>query len=109
LQDALAEIYRCVARDQDEKLITRRGAPWPDRSIDVPLPHDYMAAYRLVSRLRTQVFDDQLRSLATELRNTSTMAIISEDEPTMWRHTRHLDELSERFDDRVTLLLRELF
>ncbi len=45
LQDALAEIYRCVARDQDEKLITRRGAPWPDRSIDVPLPHDYMAAY----------------------------------------------------------------
>jgi hypothetical protein len=110
-QEAIVEISRCVVRDQDEKLaVWNQDGTWPDRSDSYPLPDDYALAFRtMATKLRPRIFDETLRNLVQQIVDESGAAIFSQDERSVFMHTRTFDDLVGQFNERLIVVLPDLF
>jgi hypothetical protein len=118
LQGVLTELENAVYREQDRKLDEmkkvrswkmKRVSSWPARQWETPTAEAWQDAFIRAEALRSRLFDDELRQLASEIGEMSRSAVWAASREDAEHANEKLRDLSARFNERVGEVLRELF
>jgi hypothetical protein len=102
LQSAVFDVIKAVYDELDRILAELRNTgAWPARQWETPTAAGWSAAVLKLESSRARVFDDELRSLAEELRTVAGDAVWAEDRDTAERLSRPLELLQRKFQERV--------
>jgi hypothetical protein len=109
LQDAISDLYEIGAQHVQMRAGPANSGNWPANPVEISPPDGYLQAMWALNKLRSRVFDQELRELSTGIRVAMGNMIWAQDEGTMQHHAEEITELSARFHARLTVLLAELF
>jgi hypothetical protein len=109
LQDAAADMIKAVYAEQDRQL-ERMGptSEWPARRWETPTAVGWSDAEIRLQVARARVFDDDLRALARETRAVAREFVWAPTLDEAKQSNLRLDQLYERFNERVAQVLRQL-
>jgi hypothetical protein len=110
LQAAISDLIRAVYQELDRVLADfNRTGQWPARQWETPTAVGWSDALLLLELSRARVFDDQLRSLAAELRTMAGDTIWAGSHAAAKQLSRGIEPLQIRFNDAVSNLLPSLY
>jgi hypothetical protein len=111
LQDAIAE-YERLASVASEKALAR-GRETGRRTVltgdEAPLPDGYSAAYMRVTMLRARMFDDDLRRVVSDLQHRYSHMVSTTDPDVVREYTLELIPVRRQMEERINVLLKNLF
>jgi hypothetical protein len=110
LQDAVADLLRMVVDFHSEAVkVEEKTGHWPMPSRFGELPAGFDEHFACVQGLRARVFDDELRRLVAEL-NTSILGVLHAGERERAAcMVAGLTETDKQLQERIHVLLKELF
>ena len=110
LQTAISDLIRAVYQEQDRVLAEfRQTGQWAARQWETPRATGWSDAVLRLELARARVFDDQLRSLATELRALAGDSIWAASLDAARQHSEGIEPLQVRFNEVVTGILPSLY
>jgi hypothetical protein len=110
LQTAIADLMRAVYQEQDRVLAEfRQTGRWPARQWETPTATGWSDAVLRLELARARVFDDQLRSLAAELRTLAGDSIWAASLDAARQLGEGIEPLQVRFNEVVTGILPSLY
>ncbi|GAA1279870.1 hypothetical protein Psi02_78350 [Planotetraspora silvatica] len=110
LQSAVSELIKSVYAELDRVLaITRESGKWPVRQWETPTAVGWSAAVLLLESSRARVFDDELRSLAAELRTVAGDCIWAKNLEEAKERSKRLEPLQIQFNEAAAELLPSLY
>jgi hypothetical protein len=110
LQDAVTELVEAVYSELDRMLaLFRKTDQWPARQWETPTAAGWSAAVLKLESSRARVFDDELRSLATELRTAAGDSVWADSLETAREKSRSLEYLQSQLHDAVARALPSLY
>jgi len=110
LQSAVSEMITAAYAEMDRMLAyLRESGEWSARQWETPTAIGWSAAVLRLEQSRARVFDDELRSLADELRTIAGEAVWAADLESAQRLDRQLEPLQHRFNEAVTRVLPALY
>jgi hypothetical protein len=110
LQDAVADLLRMVVHLHDEAVnAEEKTGHWSAPSRFDELPADFEEHFVCVQGLRARVFDDGLRRLVAELNTAALGALHAGDREHAADLMVGLTETDEQLQERLHVLLNELF
>jgi hypothetical protein len=110
LQAAISDLIRAVYQELDRLVAEyRQTGTWPAREWETPTATGWSEAVLRLEQSRARVFDDQLRSLAAELRTLAGESIWATSLETARQHSRAIEPLQIRFNETVTRTLPSLY
>ncbi|MFI6317982.1 hypothetical protein ACIBG8_10715 [Nonomuraea sp. NPDC050556] len=102
IQSAYAELDRMVA-------VAKDTGQWPARQWETPTAAGWSAAVLRLESSRARVFDEELRSLATELRTVAGESIWAESQESARAASVRLEPLQIRLHEAVARVLPSLY
>lgn len=110
LQSALTDMINAADNELDRVLaIFKDSGDWPGRAWETPTAVGWSDAHLRFEQARARVFDDQLRSLAAEVRQAAYSAVWAESFDTCKANHARLVPLQNEFQNRVATLLPSLY
>jgi hypothetical protein len=110
LQSAVFDVIKAVYDELDRVLTElRTTGKWPGRQWETPTAAGWSAAVLKLESSRARVFDEELRSLAGELRTVAGDAVWAESRDTAERFSQPLELLQRQFQEAVTRVLPSLY
>lgn len=110
LQAAISDLIRAVHQELDRVLADyRETGAWPARQWETPTATGWSDAVLRLEQARARVFDDQLRSLAAELRTLAGDSIWATSLATARQHSQAIESLQIQFNETVTRILPSLY
>jgi hypothetical protein len=110
LQDAVAAMLKAVFDEQDRQLAAMGpSSPWPARQWETPTAVGWVDAEIRLQVARARVFDDELRALARDARAVAMKSVWAQSLDEAKQLNPRLEQLSERFNERVAHTLRLLY
>jgi hypothetical protein len=110
LQTAISDLMRAVYQEQDRVLAEfRHTGQWPSRQWETPTATGWSDAVLRLELARARVFDDQLRSLAVELRTLAGDSIWAASLDAARQLGEGIEPLQVRFNEVVTEILPSLY
>jgi len=110
LQTAASDMIRAAYDELDRVLAqTQISGIWSARRWETPTAVGWSDAILRLESSRARVFDDELRALAAELRTLAGDSVWAPDLETAKNHSKPLEPLYRRFNDRVTAVLPGLY
>ena len=110
LQSAVFDVIKAAYDELDRMLGGLRDTgKWPARQWETPTAAGWSAAVLKLESSRARVFDDELRSLAEELRTAAGDAVWAENRDTAERLSQPLERLQRQFQQAVTRVLPSLY
>ncbi|GAB3848982.1 hypothetical protein GCM10027610_071390 [Dactylosporangium cerinum] len=109
LQDAAADMIKAVYDEQDRQLERMDStSDWPARQWETPTAVGWSDAEIRLQVARARVFDSDLRALAHETRAVARELVWAPTLDKAKQSNLRLDELYERFNERVAQALQRL-
>ena len=110
LQSAVTDMIEAVYAELDRVLVEfQQGGQWPAREWKTPTAVGWSVAVLRLESSRARVFDDELRSLAAELRNVAGDSIWAESLESARQFSERLEPLQVRFNEVVGRVLPALY
>jgi hypothetical protein len=110
LQAAISDLIRAVYQELDRILAEfNRTGHWPARQWETPTAAGWSDAVLRLELARARVFDDQLRSLPTELRTLAGNSIWAGSLAAAKQHSQGIEPLQIRVNQAVTDILPSLY
>jgi hypothetical protein len=110
LQAAVTALIEAAYDELDRQIaLSIESSSWPTRQWETPTAKGWSAALLQLEANRARVFDDELRSLADQLRRTAGDSIWADSLDTAKRHSRSLEPLSTQFNNAVSRTLPSLY
>lgn len=110
MQSAVFDMLKAVYSELDRMLSElRETGQWPARQWETPTATGWSEAVLRLESSRSRVFDDELRSLAEDLRTTAGDSVWAENPETARRLSELLEPLQRRFQEAVTRVLPSLY
>jgi hypothetical protein len=110
LQTAISDLIRAVYQEQDRVLAEfGRTGQWPARQWETPTATGWSDAVLRLELARARVFDDQLRTLAAELRALAGDSIWAASLDEARQLSDGIEPLQVRFNEVVTGILPSLY
>jgi hypothetical protein len=110
LQDALIDLSRAVRQEWRAMLAEHAASGrWPTKTAAELGPAGAIEAYWTIGSLRSRVSDPELRSLAGEIREMAYSMIYAHDIGTLVDRLKQENGHMNLFNERVTVLLADLF
>jgi hypothetical protein len=110
LQTAISDLIRAAYQELDRVLAEfNRTGSWPARQWETPTAVGWSDAVLRLELARARVFDDQLRSLAAELRTRAGDSIWAGNLKAAKEHDQAIEPLQIRFNEVVTSILPSLY
>jgi hypothetical protein len=110
LQDAVVAVVRSVYDEQDRMLqILAETGEWRARRWETPTAQGWADAQLRLQSLRARIFDDDLRTLAGEIRATARASIWAASVEDAKNSNVTLTDLAGRFNDVVAERLKDLY
>src|SRR5215472_5237787 len=110
LQASISDLIGAAYRELD-RLVAEfsQTGTWPTRQWETPTAIGWSEALLRLEQSRARVFDDQLRSLAGDVRSTAGDSIWADSFPAAKEHSRRLEPLQAKFNGVVTKVLPSLY
>ena len=109
LQDAMNDMFTVLDERRKAKLAYKeQTGRWQEREPGQPLPQDYRAVYGRLGSLRARIFDEIIRDLIGEFRNTSIDFLQAKSLDDMEEALLKLDQMVDPIEQQVALLLPRL-
>ncbi|MGY2061486.1 hypothetical protein ACW9HQ_41990 [Nocardia gipuzkoensis] len=110
LQAALTDLINAADAELDRVLaVFRDSGNWPGRVWETPTATGWSDAHLRFEQAKARVFDDQLRSLAAEVRQAAYGAVWADSFEACKRDHTLLIPLQREFQNRVANLLPSLY
>jgi hypothetical protein len=110
LQSAVFDVIKAVYDELDRMLSeVRETGQWPARQWETPTATGWSAAVLKLESSRARVFDDELRSLAENLRTVAGNSVWAENLDTAKQLSQPLEPLQRQFQEAVTRVLPSLY
>jgi hypothetical protein len=110
LQTAISDLIRAAYQEQDRVLAEfRQTGTWPARQWETPTATGWSDALLRLEQASARVFDDRLRSLATELRELAGDSIWAASLDTAKQYGEGIEPLQVQFNKAVTGILPSLY
>lgn len=110
LQSAVFDMIKAVYDELDRLLTkTRETGQWPARQWETPTATGWSAAVLKLESSRARVFDDELRSLAGDLRTVAGDAVWAESRHAAEQLSASIEPLQRQFQEAVTRVLPSLY
>jgi hypothetical protein len=110
LQSAVMDMIKTVHGELDRILAeVQHSGEWPARQWETPTATGWSEAVLRLESSRARVFDDELRSLATELRIAAGDSVWARDLESARQASERLEPLQIRFHEAVTRVLPDLY
>jgi gas vesicle protein len=110
LQNAVIDLVKSVHAELDRIIATAEETQkWPARQWETPTAVGWSAALLLLKSSRARVFNEEIRSLATELEKTAGDSIWAKSLNEAEQHSKRLEPLLDRFNDAVARTLPSLY
>lgn len=110
LQTAVTDLIKAAYGEMDRLLAELlETGEWTARSWETPTAVGWSAAILSLETARARVFDDQIRSLATELRVLTGESVWAKDVETCKQASRQLEPLQIQFHEAVARVLSTLY
>jgi hypothetical protein len=110
LQSAVTDLIGSAYAELDRLLDEfRETAEWNARQWETPTAVGWSTALLRLESSRARVFDEEMRSLADELRTIAGKSVWAKDLESAKEASRHLEPLLGRFNVAVTAVLPNLY
>ncbi|WP_424528397.1 hypothetical protein ACOZ38_02065 [Sphaerisporangium viridialbum] len=110
LQSAVADLLKSVYAELDRIIaIEKESGRWPARQWETPTAVGWSEALLSLELSQARVFDDELRSLAAELRSTAGDSIWAKSLEEAREFSERLEPLQVRFNEAVARVLPSLY
>jgi hypothetical protein len=110
LQSAVFDVIKAVYDELDRMLTeVRKTGQWPARQWETPTAVGWSEAVLKLESSRARVFDDELRSLAGELRTVAGNAVWAESRDAAEQLSAPIEPLQRQFQEAVTRVLPSLY
>lgn len=110
LQAAVSDLLKAAYEELDRVIAeSRRSGIWPARQWEMPTATGWSEALLRLEALRARVFDDELRRLAGEIRETAGDVVWAKDLDAAKTFSRRLEPLQRRFNEAVTTIIPSLY
>jgi len=110
LQSAVMDMIQASYDEVDRILAElQQTGEWRARQWETPTAIGWSAAVLKLESSRARVFDDELRSLATELRTVAGDSVWAQNLESAKQAGRQLEPLQRRFHEAVTRVLPTLY
>ncbi|MCO5999674.1 hypothetical protein [Actinoallomurus rhizosphaericola] len=110
LQAAVSDLLKAAYEELDRAIAeSRRSGSWPARQWETPTAIGWSESLLRLEALRARVFDDELRRLAGEIRETAGDAVWARDLDAAKESSRRLEPLQSRFNEAVTEIIPSLY
>ncbi len=110
LQSAVTDLIEAAYAELDRLLAeSRRTGEWSARQWETPTAAGWSTALLSLESSRARVFDDEIRSLADELRTTAGESVWAVDLDTAREASQKIEPLLGRFNAAVTAILPALY
>ncbi|MFI7425236.1 hypothetical protein [Nonomuraea sp. NPDC049684] len=106
LQAAVADLITAAYAELDRLIaIAKEAGEWPARQWETPTAVGWSPALLLLKSSRARVFNEDIRSLATELEKVAGDSIWAKSLDEAQQHSKRLEPLLDRFNDEVARAL----
>jgi hypothetical protein len=111
VQDAVNDVQVAVWRERERRITAvHAGEPWPNLpGPGLPLPEDWNDADSQVNKLAARVFDSELSGLLDDFQGVEVLAMTAENRDTMTERIKAMNGLGRKINQRISILLPELF
>lgn len=110
LQDAFRDLFVAADREVDRMFAChRQTGEWPRRTFSTPTEPGWIDAVLRLEQSKARVFDDEVRSLATEMRQIAYDAEWAADAESCEENYKRLLPLRVAFQEAVTRVLPTLY
>ncbi|MEV0584022.1 hypothetical protein [Nonomuraea sp. NPDC050310] len=110
LQTAVVDLITAAYAELDRLIAaSKETGQWPARQWETPTAVGWSPALLLLKSSRARVFNEDIRSLATELEKVSGDSIWAKNLDDAKQHSRRLEPLLDRFNDAVAHTLPSLY
>ncbi|GAA3240507.1 hypothetical protein ACFO1B_08710 [Dactylosporangium siamense] len=110
LQSAVTELIRAAYAELDRLLDElRRTGEWKARQWETPTATGWSTALLSLESSRARIFDDEIRSLADDLRTIAGESVWARDVETAKEASRKLEPLLGRFNATINRALPALY
>jgi hypothetical protein len=110
LQEAVADFLRMAVAVHSESVEEEdRTGQWRKRRHSVDFPAGFDEHFARIQGFRARVFDDELRWLALEVLRPAVAALEAEDGGTAVSRLADVAEKHKQLQERINVLLKELF
>lgn len=110
LQTAATALIEAAYDELDRQIaLSIESGSWPVRQWETPTAKGWSAALLQLEANRARVFDDELRSLADQLRRTAGESIWADSLETAKQHSRALEPLNTGFNNAISRALPSLY
>jgi hypothetical protein len=110
LQSAVYDVIKAVYDELDRMLSeVRETGQWPAREWETPTAAGWSEAVLKLESSRAKVFDEELRSLADEIRTVAGDAVWAQSRDAAEQRSIPIEPLQRRFQDAVTRVLPSLY
>jgi hypothetical protein len=110
LQTAISDLIRAAYQELDRVLDEfNQTGEWTARKWETPTAIGWSDAVRRLEMTQARVFDDRLRSLATNLRNLAGKSIWAESLAASKRHSQDIEPVYLDFNEAVSKILPSLY
>lgn len=110
LQTAISDLIRAAYLELDRLLAeSNQTGNWTARKWETPTATGWSDAVLRLEMAQARVFDDQLRSLAAELRNLAGASIWAESLAVSKRHSKKMEPVYLQFNAAITNILPSLY
>ncbi|MGN9846898.1 hypothetical protein ACTMTI_53295 [Nonomuraea sp. H19] len=110
LQNAIADLIKSAYAELDRLIAaTKETGQWPGRQWETPTAVGWSASLLLLKSSRARVFNEEIRSLATELEKAAGDSIWANSLDEAEQHSKRIEPLLDRFNDAVARTLPSLY
>jgi hypothetical protein len=110
LQSAISDLIRAAHQELDRVLAElKQTGDWATRTWETPTATGWSDAVLRLELAQARVFDDRLRSLATELRHLAGKSIWADSLTVSKRHSEQMEPVYLQFNEVITNILPSLY
>lgn len=110
LQTAVADLIKSAYAELDRAItVANETGQWPARQWETPTAVGWSAALLLLKSSRARVFNEEIRSLATELEKAAGESIWANSLNEAKQHSKRLEPLLDRFNEAIVRTLPSLY
>jgi hypothetical protein len=110
LQTSVTSLIGAAYAELDRLLVVyRETGIWQARTWDTPTATDWSSALLNLENARARVFDDELRRIAVELRDSAANSIWAASRESAQEHSGPLERLNTQFNNAVRQALPPLY
>jgi hypothetical protein len=110
LQNAAADLIKSAFAELDRVIaVAQETGQWPTRRWETPTAVGWSTALLQLKSSRARVFNDDIRSLASELQQAAGSSIWAKSLDEAERHSKRLEPLLDRFNEAVARTLPLLY